>query len=479
MIRIQVNNSYCQVEGLSPAVEEKMKEELRFMNQSVAYTYHQNLRMLKAIYAKLSPDAKVRISEVTRAELEKDKKSLEGKNRGLFRDLYKVLFVDDRFPTGLLPKFLSVLNGCEQEYEVDDQRRRPATGQIKMVLKESFPPLRYYQRTMSRLGIEKGRGIGVAPTGVGKTLTIAKMIWELGVKTLVVTPNKNITTNMVDVLIKHFGKGKVTQLNTKSAKTTEINVCNIQALVKIDPAIFHDVDCVIIDEFHHAAAETYQEVNEKHLRNVYFRIGMTATNFRNDGADLALEAVLSEVLYEYTIKQAVEDGFLVKPEFQVEETFVEQYSSYQKEYKQGLVENEKRNDLIRQIAEHHKEHSVIILVQQVEHGELLKKLIPHAEFLHGEEKDVIRVNTMEAFRKGKLTCLIGTSVIGEGVDLPIASILIMAGGGKARSQVIQNVGRVLRPYPGKELALVYDFTDTGSSYLEEHSRLRQEIYEEY
>lgn len=482
-IKLTISNSRCQVEGLTPELEKALKAELRYLNQAVAYTYHGNLRQIERIKQQLSPDAKIKISSSAKLELMGRIKSLEGENRGLFRDLYKVLFKDGSFSTGLLPKFLAILNGSGSEYEIDDRRRKPAQKQIKHVLKESFPPRRYYQRAMSRLFVEKGRGIGVAPTGTGKTLTIASLIWEMGVKTLIITPNKAITVNMIDTLVKHFGKSKVTKLTTKSTKTTEINVCNIQALVKMNPAMFEDVDCVIIDEFHHAAAETYQEVNEKHLKNVYYRIGMTATNFRNDGSDLALEAVLSEVLYEYGIKQAIEDGFLVRPEFQIEETFFEGRSNYQDEYKEGIVENDDRNALIAQIAEHHKEHQVIILVQHVEHGERLKALIPHAAFLHGTEKDLVRNNTMEDYRKGKITCLIGTSVIGEGVDLPCAAVLVMAGGGKARSAVMQNIGRVLRPYEGKEFALVYDFTDTGTGeepiYLEEHSKLRQEIYAQY
>lgn len=478
MIKLLISNSYCQVEGLGKELEAKLKTELRYLNQNIAYSYHGNLRAIDRLKKQLN--SKVTISDSVRSALSAQLASLEGKNRGLFRQLYKVLFTDGCFPTGLLPKFKAVLEGSGSPYEIVDLRRKPAQKQIKHVLRESFPMLRYYQRAMSRLFVEgSGRGIGVAPTGTGKTLTIARMIWELGVKVLVITPNKGITDNMIDTLTKYFGKGKVTKLSTKAKKTTEINVCNIQALIKLDPSMFSDLDCVIIDEFHHAAAETYQEVNSKHLQNCYYRIGMTATNFRNDGSDLALEAVLSEVLYEYTIAQAISDGFLIKPEFQIEETFFEGRSSYQKEYKEGLVENDDRNGLIAQIADHHKEDSILILVQHVDHGERLKALIPHATFLHGEEKDSIRQNAMDDYRKGKIRCLIGTSVLGEGVDLPIAGVLVMAGGGKARSQVMQNVGRVLRPYEGKTSALVYDFTDSGSKYLEEHSRLRREIYAQY
>ncbi len=478
-VKVIVKNSHCQAEGLTEDLEKRMRQELRYLNESVAYTYHSNLRQIERIKSKLSPNSKVRLSAEARANLQGLMHTLEGKNRGLFRNLYKVLFKDGQFATGLLPKFLAVLEGAGADYEIVDLRRRPEQKQIKFVLKESFPPMRYYQRTMSRIAMEKGRGICVAPTGTGKTLTIARMIWEMGVKTLIITPNKAITVNMIDTLTKHFGKSKVTKLSTKSKETTEINVCNIQALVKLDPKVLAGVDCVIIDEFHHAAAETYQDVNERHLKDVYYRIGMTATNFRNDGSDLSLEAVLSEVLFEYTIKQAISDEFLVRPQFEMIDLETEGRSNYQDEYKDCVVHNEERNKLIAEIAEFHKDDSVIILVQQLEHGENLKALIPGAVFLHGEENDTVRNNAMEDYRKGKIKHLIGTSVIGEGVDLPRAAVLIMAGGGKAKSAVMQNVGRVLRPFPGKETAVVYDFTDVGSSYLEEHSQLRREIYAQY
>ena len=143
------------------------------------------------------------------------------------------------------------------------------------------------------------------------------------------------------------------------------------------------------------------------------------------------------------------------------------------------MNNPLRNKLIADIAEKHKKDSVIILVQQVEHGETLKEQIKDAAFLHGNEKDDVRQKVMEDYRKGKIRCLIGTSVLGEGVDLPIASVLVMAGGGKAKSGVMQGIGRVLRPFNNKQEAVVYDFTDKGSNWLCEHAALRREIYEQY
>jgi superfamily II DNA or RNA helicase len=306
------------------------------------------------------------------------------------------------------------------------------------------------------------------------------MIWYLCVTVLIVTPSKRINSMMLKTMEKYFGKGKVAKLTTKSGKLDKpINIVNIQALLKIDPNVLSSIQAVFIDEFHHSAADTYREVNLKHLKNCYFRIGLTATNFRNDGADLALESVLSHVLYEYSIEQAIKDKVIMQPEFDIVEFQQEQYSNWQEAYREGIVNNVDRNELIAEAVEHYKGRSILILVKEIAHGELLKALIKDAEFINGEETDTIQDRMMDQFSSGKIKVLIGTSVIGEGVDLPIADTLVMAGGGKARSQIMQNIGRVLRLHPAKKDALIVDFTDKGCDWLEEHSELRQEVYSDY
>ena len=296
---------------------------------------------------------------------------------------------------------------------------------------------------------------------------------------VIITPDKNITANAYDSLIAFFGEDNVQRLK-KGAKLKRINVCNIDTLRGLDPKIFEGLGACIIDEFHHAAADTYREININHLKDCYFRIGLTATNFRNSGDDLALEGVLSHVIYVYTIKQALEDGYLVKPEFRwINNRIKKAKKKYQEQYKESLVENEERNNEIVKICEKHKDDHVIVLVNQIKHLEILKKLMPWASTIDGKDKDADRTRVLNDFRKGNINVLIGTTVLGEGVDLPIANVLIMAGGGKARSKVIQNVGRVLRLYEGKDGAIIYDFQDAGAGFLEEHASLRKDVYNTY
>jgi superfamily II DNA or RNA helicase len=83
---------------------------------------------------------------------------------------------------------------------------------------------------------------------------------------------------------------------------------------------------------------------------------------------------------------------------------------------------------------------------------------------------------LAAFKAGEIRVLIATSLADEGFDAPIASVLIMAGCGKALGKMIQRTGRVLRPYPGKSSGIIYDFFDRSHGMLLNQSKRRKKIY---
>lgn len=475
MIEIIVKNALSQAINLTKELDEELQETLRYMDQQVEFSYRSTVYRIQRLNQLLGS----KNLNLDKEALERELRHLLHVNRGLEQTLWRPLYDSDGFfPTGLLPKVTSILEKRNQAFKIQDTRKLPEK-EFNFVLKESLPPFRYYQKDAVRSLKELHRGVVVFPTGTGKTKTACKMIAELGVRTLVITPGKSIVSMMLKELTYYFGKGKVQQLTTKSKSLKAINVVNIQALVNLPPDLFYEIQAVIIDEFHHAAADTYLTANEDHLKNCYYRIGLTATNFRNDGSGLALEAALSGVLYEYTVATAIKDGYLMQPEFHIVPIQLQPDRTFQKAYKSQIVENEERNELIREIAETHKKDHTLILIKQIPHGERLAELIPGSVFIQGDTKDHDRERILEDFRKGKINCLIGTTVIGEGIDLPVADVLIMGGGGKAKSQVMQNIGRVLRICEGKPTPLIYDFNDLDGSWLEEHSVERQEIYRLY
>ena len=72
--------------------------------------------------------------------------------------------------------------------------------------------------------------------------------------------------------------------------------------------------------------------------------------------------------------------------------------------------------------------------------------------------------------------LIGTSLLGEGVDLPAADALVYARGESAEVSLIQNAYRVGTAVTGKGSAIIVDFADRHHRKLMLHSHERMNTY---
>ena len=231
-----------------------------------------------------------------------------------------------------------------------------------------------------------------------------------------------------------------------------------------------------------SGAISLYELNTNHLKNVYYRYGFTATNYRNDGSDLALKGILSDVIYEYGFKQAISDKFLCPINFVIYKNENHgTYKDWREENQEGLIKNVEYNEKITEIAKKMDDNKIptIIFVNEIQHGETLRDMIPNSVFISGKEKKAINRQTLKDFNDQEFNILIGTSVIGEGVDTVPARVGILASGFKADSEVVQKIGRLLRPHPNKEYATFIDFTNIGLKYINKHFKIRLKIYKRY
>jgi superfamily II DNA or RNA helicase len=141
------------------------------------------------------------------------------------------------------------------------------------------------------------------------------------------------------------------------------------------------------------------------------------------------------------------------------------------------VENRARNRLIAiqaaKLAESGR--SVLILVSQIAHGKLLQSLIPEAQFAHGGLDTETRRAYVSALERKLHPVLIATTLADEGLDIPSLDSVILAGGGKSATKAYQRIGRALRPSPGKDRALIFDYLDSPV-YLDEHGEARLQLY---
>jgi superfamily II DNA or RNA helicase len=157
-------------------------------------------------------------------------------------------------------------------------------------------------------------------------------------------------------------------------------------------------------------------------------------------------------------------------------------SHYKTVHNQAVVKNDMLNgDITAWVpAQMDKGLQVVVLVREIEHGKLLAKLLSafshDCQFISGQEDTQVRVDALAAFNAGKIRCLIGTSILYQGIDTPNIDVLVLADLGKSKIAVLQALGRGLRKREGKERLLVRDYANFCHKWLTKHSLKRLQIY---
>jgi superfamily II DNA or RNA helicase len=123
----------------------------------------------------------------------------------------------------------------------------------------------------------------------------------------------------------------------------------------------------------------------------------------------------------------------------------------------------------------------LVLSDRKTHCETMKTLLHDtgilADILTGEVKNAERKAIVERLNAGKVKVLIATGqLIGEGFDAKSLQTLFLATPIKFDGRLIQYLGRVMRPGPGKDHARVYDYIDRLVPVLAASHRGRQRVY---
>ncbi len=431
-------------------------------------------------------------------------------------DGWTKLMKHGKFPAGLLTKITKALQAMGVEYEValdeSDETPKPDID-IELEGIES----RWYQDEAVEAALLNPRGVIRAPTGSGKTAIGARVIQVRGKNALVIVPTIDLLYQYREFLEAHLrGPGgaeiEIGQLGDGVVDPKPVTVATIRTAAKAvnvayksyeygeyddkdDTDLKHyelrewveSIDTLIVDEAHILGAETvYEVVTKLPAHNKY---GMSASPWRDDGADLMIEAAVGPTIYRIDTEALVRDGFLVPPIIRCVDTSdwwqpaawqsgnmrLGIKSQFQDAYKHEIVENEVRNAKIAAIV-NELTQPTLVLVKQVKHGKLLQSLIPGSKFLSGKNPGAERSQVYEELRSGELRVIIATTIADMGLDLPILGALVLAGGGKSSTRHLQRIGRIARPYPGKDSALVIDFDDSHvHKWFSDHWDRRRKI----
>lgn len=260
----------------------------------------------------------------------------------------------------------------------------------------------------------------------------------------------------------------------RAFRTRQRNTKQLLAYVKA-------AEMIIVDECDRAASENYKNLFKFHYKGRR-RYGLSATPM--DPAKpveaLVVQEHLGSIIYKETRETVLEHGRIIPCVYNMLAVGLDQNpnesSAYDIAYKEWIVENSKLHSMILALAKKFEGTGTLILVDRKELGLALNDLINNSgiesHFIYGETPKKIRDEVLKRFEKREFQCLIGGKIINRGLDLSGGcENLILVGGGKLQTDLIQKVGRALR-LNSKGHSNIYDFYFRCNRYLYNHSRIK-------
>jgi len=386
------------------------------------------------------------------------------------------------FPTGMLTRVLEVLDSIEYDYRVENDVELP--GDPIGLEWKTDKVLYDYQREAAEIAYVNNGGTICLPTGAGKTLVCLRLIYAFDHRTLVLVHTRELMKQWRNAIQQTFGIDPGMVGGSFKENWDDVTIASVQTIAsRLKKNKFDSVDLnypvLCLDEVHHAPANDVY--GAAMVYNSPVRIGASATPYRADGREMKIWGAIGDICARITPVDLIKRGYLTEPRFVIlDPPYIKmrKVKSWQDAYYDGIVANQYRNQMIVDTARELMEggHKVYVHVERIEHGDILSTMFVDVPFIHGSTAKKVRDETIEKFAGDELNCLIST-LLGEGVDIPSMTTIIMAGGLKTPVGVVQKVGRALRRSPGKEEAIIVDFRDKGP-WLSQHFQERMDVYRE-
>jgi superfamily II DNA or RNA helicase/HKD family nuclease len=329
-----------------------------------------------------------------------------------------------------------------------------------------------YELKMAREeGIDKG--MVVAATGVGKTYLAAFDCIQFK-KVLFIAHRKEILEQAKTIFEKVRGNMKYGYFNSEYKDTTsDIIFASVQTLGKKeylnrDYFIKDYFDYIIIDEFHHAAADSY-----KNILNYFkpkFLLGLTATPYRMDNKDI-YELCDNNVIYELNLKDSINRGLLVPFKYYgiYDDTDYEKIKyvngKYDVEQLEKALSTNKRADLILNHYLKLGGKRTLGFCTSINHAEYMAKYFNKhgikAVSVHSSNKNsrykMERDKALEKLQNRDIEVIFSVDIFNEGVDVPSIDTVLFLRPTESYVVFLQQLGRGLRRFPNKEYLTVIDF----------------------
>ncbi len=319
---------------------------------------------------------------------------------------------------------------------------------------------------------EVRKGLVVAPTGIGKTY-IAAFDSRKFKKVLYIAHREEILAQAKESF-ERIRPGNSTGIIMGNLNQADSDICfaSVQTLSKDDrlKSIPEDkFDYIVVDEFHHAAADSYTKVLG-HFKP-QFTLGLTATPYRMDNRDI-FTLCDDNVIYELYLKEAINRGYLAPFRYYGiydEEAHYENIQIRNGQYDVNQLEKElstqNRADLVLQKYRTLAGVSTLGFCVSIAHAEYMAEYFTdngiRAVCCHsGAERGRCYVDRSQAIKglKDRTTSVVfAVDIFNEGVDVPSLDTVMFLRPTESFVVFLQQLGRGLRKDKDKPFLTVLDF----------------------
>lgn len=337
-----------------------------------------------------------------------------------------------------------------------------------------------------RLLREKGkqRGLIISATGTGKTYLGAFDVKSTNPKKMLFLAHREQILEKSKESFSRIIGGKKTDYGLYTGNSRNKNAkyvfATVQTLSKSNHLSLFDrdeFDYILIDEVHHAGAETYQKIMNYFQPKFY--LGMTATPDRNDDFNV-FKLFNYNIAYEIRLPQALEENMLCPfhyvgiSDYTFKDNRInEAINSYNNEKgnhknEQKIVEQLSSQERVKYILDQTKYygysgdvlHGLIFCSGVAESVSLAKELTRQgypSKALSGNDSEVKRRSVVKGLEKGIIKYIVTVDIFNEGIDIPCINQVVFLRNTNSNIVYIQQLGRGLRKSKGKEYVEILDF----------------------
>ncbi len=327
------------------------------------------------------------------------------------------------------------------------------------------------------------RGLVVLATGLGKTWLAAFDAVRMGARRILFVAHREEILGQAAATFVRILPTKRVGYYTGRSRDADVDVlcASVQTLAKVEhlgrfsPQHF---DYVVIDEFHHAAANTYRRLLMHFAPS--FLLGLTATPDRTDQSDI-LSLCDDNLVYSCHLFAGIQVGLLAP--FHYYGIQDESVDYREVPWRNGRFDPDQLSNKLATLAR--ARHALREWRSKAQQRTLaFCASIRHADFMAEQfnragvsaaavysGSTLGRAQVLEELHAGRLQVVFSVDLFNEGVDLPSIDTVMMLRPTDSKILFLQQLGRGLRRSEGKQFLVVLDFIGNHHTFLQKPQAL--------